>query len=66
MKAKTPSEIMIDNCVKPTNMKPPEDGSKYTTHEGILKIGDVEMRVYVLNTGERVIDADDIEKFFSV
>jgi hypothetical protein len=30
----------------------------------ILKIGDLELKVYVLEDGSRVIDAEDLEIFF--
>lgn len=43
-----------------------QDGLAHITHQGRLRIGEMELRVYVLSSGERVIDADDVEKFFSV
>lgn len=36
----------------------------YATHEGVLMVGDVTFRVYVLSDGRRVVDSDDIHKFF--
>jgi len=36
----------------------------YATHEGVLRIGDLELRCYTLNTGQRVFSAEDIEDFF--
>lgn len=30
-------------------------------HEGILEIGDLRLRVYTLDNGMRVIDADDMK-----
>lgn len=56
---------MIDNRLKPVD--PPKDlnaGDVYTTHEGILNIQGIELKVYVLNTGQRLIDAESIDKFF--
>lgn len=54
----SPINSMIDKVVKPVP-KPDNiaDGVKYPTHEGLLIISDVELKVYVLNTGERIIDA---------
>ena len=56
---------MIDDVVKP--VAPPTEITKdmvYATHEGLLKIGDFEIRVYILNTGQRFINAEDIDKYF--
>lgn len=38
----------------------------YATHQGVLKIGDLEFRVYVLSDGNRVIDAEDMNKYLGV
>lgn len=35
----------------------------YPTHEGLLKFGDIEIRVFVLNTGQRIIPEEDVLKF---
>lgn len=43
---------------------PPEGDLPYATHEGVFRVGDFEFRVSQLNTGQRVIDADDLERFF--
>ena len=36
------------------------------THEGTLTIGDLVLRVYQLDNGERVIDAADVESFVAL
>lgn len=36
----------------------------YATHEGVLDIGGFQLHVHQLNTGQRVIDADDLRRFF--
>jgi hypothetical protein len=41
-----------------------EAGILHVTHEAVLKVGDKNLRVYILSDGERVIDAEDLEKFF--
>lgn len=44
---------------------PPEDTSMpYATHEGVLRIGDQELRVARLSDGRAVIDRDDLIAFF--
>ncbi len=41
------------------------DGSfPHATHEGIFRVGEFEFHVAQLNTGERIIVAEDIEHFF--
>jgi len=43
-----------------------DDGSglPHATHEGMIEIGSIRLRVYQLSTGERVIHEDDLAKFF--
>lgn len=41
------------------------DGLPYPTHAGELRVGGHVLRVYQLNTGERVIDAGDVAAFFA-
>ena len=63
---KTPIDIALDGVDwKPTGITEREGGLLYATHEGVLKIGPFEFRCHVLNTGERVIDAEDMMKFFA-
>lgn len=39
----------------------PSDGLPFVTHQGVLTLPDLPpLRVYVLNTGVRVIDEDDL------
>jgi len=42
------------------------DGIPHATHEGILRIGGASIRVFQLNTGERVILPEDIRKFLEL
>lgn len=37
----------------------------WATHNGVLRLGGFELRVYQLSDGRRVIDADDMNTFFS-
>lgn len=41
------------------------DDLPYATHKGVLSIAGFDFRCYQLNTGQRVIDADDMERFFN-
>ncbi len=47
------------------DIKDHEEGSLYATHEGKLQIGDIELTVFVLNNGARVIPEDEINKFLT-
>lgn len=40
-----------------------DDGVPFATHQGMLKLGAMDLRVYQLNTGVRVVDADDLAAF---
>lgn len=40
------------------------DGLPFVTHQATLMVGPVLLRVYQLNTGQRIIDADDLRDFF--
>ncbi len=40
------------------------DGVPVATHQGVFKLGDIEMRCYRLSDGMAVFDADDVHKFF--
>jgi hypothetical protein len=43
----------------------PKPGIPHATHEGILEFMDMKLRVFILNTGDRVVDADDMLKLTS-
>jgi hypothetical protein len=63
--AKTPIEAILDKIeYKPTGRTEGQEGLPYVTHEGILRLGEAELTVYVLNTGERIIPEEEIVKFF--
>ena len=42
------------------------EGLPFATHQGLLKIGEAELLVYQLNTGQRVIEQSSLAKFFGV
>lgn len=65
--AKQPIQILLDAVEwKETGSDPnPEDDSMpYATHEGVLEMMGHKFRVVQLNTGQRVFDAEDVERFF--
>lgn len=40
------------------------DGLPYATHVGVLEIGEYKFRCYRLNTGEAILNAEDVHAFF--
>ena len=62
-----PINRMIDSIVtpneKPENLK---EGDVWCTHSGVLKIGEIELRCHVLSSGERIFDAEDVQKMFGL
>ena len=38
----------------------------HVTHQGIFKVGGFEFRAYQLSDGNRILDADDVHKFFNL
>jgi hypothetical protein len=58
--AKTPIEAILDSLeYVPTNAQPNEEGIPYVTHEGVLQLGEISIKVCVLNTGKRIIPEDE-------
>lgn len=62
----TPMEIMLRQVDwAPTgNTDDDADGIPIATHSGILEVAGQKLRVYRLNTGEAIINADDLVEFF--
>jgi hypothetical protein len=65
---KRPIDIMLDQV---EYRKLPEPtiipDIPYATHEGVLTLGEgVTFKVYQLNDNRRVIDAEDVHKFFGL
>lgn len=62
----TPSESLIDSVCTPNpvpeNIK---EGQLWATHSGTLKLDDFELKCHILNNGERVFDADDVQRYFA-
>ena len=62
---KTPIDLWMDKVEwNETSAEPNSEGQPYATHSGILEIAGNTLRVYRLNTGENIINAEDINKFF--
>lgn len=63
--AKTPIDILLDK-VQYQDVKAPvtnEENLPYVIKQGILKIAGFELSVIILNTGERVIEEESLNKF---
>lgn len=50
--------------MKPVHYDILPESEKYVTHEGVMKIGEIELDVCVLNTGERIIKEESLKRFF--
>lgn len=62
----TPIQAMLDR-MEMTPVDSPhatEPGLPWVTHEGMLSVAGHSIRVYQLNTGQRIIPQDDMESFF--
>jgi hypothetical protein len=61
-----PIDLMFDGVAwakLPVSGKNTDD-LPHATHEGILRVGDIDIHVYQLSDGRRVIDAAEVERFF--
>jgi hypothetical protein len=50
-------------------LPPPDEANldgTYATHQGTLTIGDTTLRCYVLSDGQRLIDAEDVQKLLGL
>lgn len=69
MKEKSPIDILLDKFVDYVPIDNSDidttNGLPYATHEGIMKIGDFEIKVVVLNDGRRIIEESEMEKFWN-
>jgi hypothetical protein len=64
---KAPIELLMDSVEwKPIqgDAVTVDDGLPIATHEGILRFGDIELKVHQLNDGRRVIDEDSLIALF--
>jgi len=61
---KTPIEIMMDSLTWVPILESEQDLNDlpyaYATHSAVLDIMGLQLRVYLLSTGQRVINADDL------
>ena len=61
----SPIQTLLDKVdYVPVETTPSNDGLPHVTHEGKLKLGDIEILVYVLSTGERIIPIDEMNRIF--
>jgi hypothetical protein len=69
LKMKSAIETALDQVeLRPvsTDANEQDDGIAYVTHEGVLEFGGLAFRVYQLNTGERIIPCEDLERVFGL
>ena len=60
----TPIESMISDVLVPIDDPTISDDMPYATHSGVLNIMGVELKVYRLNTGQAIIDSEDMMRLF--
>jgi hypothetical protein len=62
--SRAPIDILLDGVEwKPINSECTESkGLPVVTHEGVLRIYGIELKVYQLNNGVRIIDKEDLNK----
>ena len=65
--SKSPIDILLSQVDwKPITVQQDiSDEMPYATHQGTLKIGDIEIEVVQLNNGTRIIPEQSLVKFFS-
>jgi hypothetical protein len=61
----TPIAKMMETVEwRETGVASDQSGRPWATHEGVLQIGDTSLRCYRLNTGQAIINAEDMRAFF--
>ena len=65
---KAPIDILLDRVEweEVWHPTPPKGPLPHVTHKGVLKIANLEFRCFVLSDGQRVLDADDVERQFGL
>ncbi|KKM21370.1 hypothetical protein LCGC14_1636150 [marine sediment metagenome] len=70
IRAESPDAVALLDSVEWVEIQhdePVPDGELYATHLGTLAIPGIgNLRVYQLNNGQRVIDADDVASMFNL
>ena len=67
MSGRTPVDLMLDGVewtILPPSERSTESELPFATMEGVLHICGFAMRAYQLNDGTRLLDADDVARFF--
>lgn len=64
----TPIEMMLDGATwRAVSVPPPphpDSTVPYVTHEGVFELAGHSMRAYQLSDGSRILDGEDLERFF--
>lgn len=66
---KPPIEMMLDKLTwvpiqRPIDRAPSDDGIPYATHKSVIEVMGHSIRCYQLNTGQRLLDFDDVSAIF--
>lgn len=64
---KTTIDTLLDSLEWKPEPKPEVSNNSdlpFVTHSGLLRLNGVQLKVYQLSSGERVIDADDLQELF--
>lgn len=61
----TPIEKMMEMVEwRETGAVGDQSGLPWATHEGVFQIGEASLRCYRLNTGQAILNAEDMQAFF--
>lgn len=60
----TPAEKEIDKVAKKVDYKGNKPKFFHITHEGVLEIGEIKLKCYVLSDGRRIFNPNDVKKYF--
>jgi hypothetical protein len=67
MKSKEPIDILLDDVKwEPIVGSFVDSSIPFATHQGLLKIGELQLKVYQLSDGQRVLDMADVERLLGI
>lgn len=62
----TPIDTLLDQIEYEPILQPGVEYELHATHRGVLRIGEMELTVYRLSDGSRVIDQESIMQFLEM
>jgi hypothetical protein len=60
----TPAEMAIDKVAEKVDYKGNIPKGLHVTHEGVLEIGEIKLKCFILSDRRRIFDAKDVKKYF--